>query len=381
MSSPLPREHPPVEAIQFDHELCANLHNRIFQIGWMASAPGRTLESCPSQTWWEYYSPPTEFTARLNDGLVQFLKRACFHPEAPEFFYLISALTNSKWILDYPSFEYRDTDRYVLLHPATGFKMGDEVGLVFDQHTCKATFIEDSDDSGPILDNGYGWKPLEDIYNAYLEMIEEEKVEVSSPEGTWTRKSNCDTFGPWRFHEFTNADVQKSVLAFKRLLDAIEMRLPLPQTTSPGSLRPQGTLSLPWADPSTLDAANIQPGTFARAFCEETAKWERRLSFRYVAPGIRIATVKELSAQPHHESYSKKHWYATGMMRDMPILLFCADDPAPPLNNANPERDTWLDCDGQPIRAGLYTNGNNGHNRSFQNGCRLILPFKFSSNG
>jgi hypothetical protein len=38
---------------------------------------------------------------------------------------------------------------------------------------------------------------LEDIFNAYLEMIGEGKVEVSSPEGTWTRKSCCESIGPW----------------------------------------------------------------------------------------------------------------------------------------------------------------------------------------
>ncbi|KAL2808979.1 hypothetical protein BJX63DRAFT_407193 [Aspergillus granulosus] len=374
MSSPPARQHPPVEAIQFDHQLCADLHNKIFQIGWVASAPGRTLESCPSQTWWEYFSPPTDFADRLDDGLVQFLKSAYFHKDAPEFFYFLSHLNYPKWLLDDGWVKDRGDDRYLLLYPATGFKLGDEMGLIFDQHTSKAAFVEDFEDMMPVVDNGYGWKPLEDIYNAYLEMIGEGKVEVSSPDGTWTRESHCDSIGPWLWHEFTDIDVQKSALAFKRLIDAIEERIPSQQPASSDSLHNRETFSLPWADSSTLDAAKIHAKTFARAFCEETAKWDRKLSFRYIAPGIRVPTVEEFIAQPFYESYSKKPWYKY-RPEGMPVLLFATS------SDASPQSGTWLYCEGKSIPAGVYTNGINGHNRAFQNSCRLILPFKFGSNG
>jgi hypothetical protein len=382
MSSPpfCPREgHPPVEAIQFDYDLCASLHNQIFKTGWTASAPGRTPESAPSQTWWEYFAPPADFANRLNGDLVQFLKRAYFHTDAPEFFYFLSGLNYPKNLLDDGWVRDRGDDRCALLYRATGFKMGDEMGVIFDQHTNKAAFVADFEDMIPILDYGYGWKPLEDIFQAYLEMIEEGKVEVSSPDGTWKRESSSDSIGPWLWHGFTDIDVKKSALAFKRLIDAIEARISSGQTASSDSAQDRGTFALPWADLSALDAAHILPGTFARAFCEETAKFT--LSFRYIAPGIRIATVDELIAQPHHEGYSQKPWYATNSMRGMPVLLFRADDATLASNDAVPERGTWLYNDGQSIPAGVYTNTAGGMNQVFQNGCRLILPFTFGSNG
>ncbi|KAJ0422934.1 hypothetical protein BJY00DRAFT_310536 [Aspergillus carlsbadensis] len=382
MSSPpfCPRRgHPPVEAIQFDYELCANLHNQIFRIGWSASAPDRTPESCPEQTWWEYFSPSAEFANRLSDGLVQFLKRAYFHTDAPEFFYFLSRLNYPKYLLDDGWVKDRGDDRYVVLYTATGFKSGDEMGLIFDQHTGKVAFVGDAEDMAPVLDYGYGWKPLEDIYRAYLEMIEEGKVEVSSPDDAWTRERSLDSIGPWLWHEFSDTDVRKAVSAFKHLIETIEARISSQQTASLDSVPGRETFTLPWADSSTLDAAHIQPGTFARAFCEETAKL--KLSFWYIAPGLRIPTAEELIAQPHYGSYSKKPWYATGNMRDMPVLLFRADDPTLPSNDVCPEHGTWLHNDDKPIPAGLYTNTPGGMNQAFQNGCRFILPFKFGSNG
>jgi hypothetical protein len=207
-------------------------------------------------------------------------------------------------LLDDGWVQYREDgdDRYVLLYTATGFKSDEEMGLIFDQYTNKAAFVEDFDEMMPVLDYGYGWKPLEDIFTAYLEMIQEGKVELSSPDGTWTRKSLYNSIGPWRLHEFSKSDVQKSAQAFKRLVDAIEARLPPREPTSPQKIQSRGTYSLAWAESSTLDAAHNQGDTYARAFCEETPKF--KVSFRYIAPGLRIPTVEELIAQPHHESYS-----------------------------------------------------------------------------
>jgi hypothetical protein len=321
-----------------------------------------------------------EFADRLNNSLVQFLKRAYFHPDAPAFFYFVSRLNYPKYLLDLGCFENREADRYVLLHAATGFKSGDEMGLIFDQHTCKAAFVEHFEDMMPVVDNGYGWKPLEEIYNAYLEMIDEGKVEVSKPDAsskklTWTRESNWDKIGPWLWHEFTDIDVRKSALAFKRLTDAIETRLPLQQPASTESVPQQETDSPPWGDSSVLDAAHIPVGTFARAFCEETARLGCNLSFQYIAPGIRIPTAEEFIAQPFYARHTQKPHYS------MPVYLFCTEDPANPSNSATPESVTWLYHDEEAIPAGLYTKGHSRMSQLCQDSCHLILPFKFGSNG
>jgi hypothetical protein len=94
-----------------------------------------------------------------------------------------------------------------------------------DQYTCKGAFVELSDDLLPIVDNGYGWKPLESIYSAYLDMIKEGKVQTCVPNGKLRKQSKSDNFGPWIFHDYTAADIEKSVEAFNRLLDAIETRI------------------------------------------------------------------------------------------------------------------------------------------------------------
>lgn len=128
MANSATRRHPQVEAIRLDYELCSNLHNQIFQIGWEGS--GRSPESCPTQTWWERFAPSTEISNRLNADLVEFLKRAYSHENAPTFFYFLRPLTWCENLLDDPWFEDRGTDRFINLHYATGFKMGDEMGLI-----------------------------------------------------------------------------------------------------------------------------------------------------------------------------------------------------------------------------------------------------------
>jgi hypothetical protein len=68
----------------------------------------------------------------------------------------------------------------------------------------------------------------------------------------------------------------------------------------------------------------------------------------------------------------------------MPVLLFRADDPTLPSNNADPSPDGWhhYDCGEKiPIPAGLYVNHDDRMNRPFQNGCRFLLPFTLGSNG
>lgn len=247
-----------------------------------------------------------------------------------------------------------------------------------DQYTCKGAFVELSDDLLPIVDNGYGWKPLESIYGAYLDMIKEGKVQTCVPNGKLSKQSKSDNFGPWIFHNYTTADIEKSVEAFNRLLDAIEIRINGSQRTV--EIVNCQEVVLPWTDQTALDAAGIQPYTFARAFCEETAKCARKLSFRYVAPGIRIPTMEEFIAQEFKGKSRMKH----PLSPKMPVSLFIVDDDSLPSNHAVPNCDTWLCYDGSEdtsIPAGLYLVGDDRLNQAFENSCRLLLPFKLGSNG
>jgi hypothetical protein len=128
MTDSVTRRHSKVEPISLDYELCATIHNQIFQIGW--EGDGRSQKSCPTQSWWERFAPSTEISNRLNADLVEFFKRAYSRENAPPFFYFLGPLTRCKDLLDDTWFEDRETDRFIILHHATGFRMGDEIGLM-----------------------------------------------------------------------------------------------------------------------------------------------------------------------------------------------------------------------------------------------------------
>lgn len=129
MTCPTARQHPKVEPIRLDYETCANLHNRIFQIAW--SSTNKNTESWSLQTWWERFSPSEQIASRLNADLIEFLKRAYYHDNAPAFFYFLQPLTTCEHLLDDPWFEDRGKDRFINLHHATGFNCGDEMGLLY----------------------------------------------------------------------------------------------------------------------------------------------------------------------------------------------------------------------------------------------------------
>jgi hypothetical protein len=84
------------------------------------------------------------------------------------------------------------------------------------------------------MKNKWLWRPLQHILQADLEMITEEKVTVGR-----SLKSEFESplvSFPWGIHQHTQRDVHLAVVAFSRLPDAIESRLP-PKSTHilPGS--------------------------------------------------------------------------------------------------------------------------------------------------
>jgi hypothetical protein len=64
--------------------------------------------------------------------------------------------------------------------------------------------------------------PLQQILGAYLEMIDEGKVEIFTE-----IKFPLAQFFPWEYYQYTQRDIDKSITIFNRLLDAIEHRLPV----------------------------------------------------------------------------------------------------------------------------------------------------------
>ncbi|RAK80813.1 uncharacterized protein BO72DRAFT_421824 [Aspergillus fijiensis CBS 313.89] len=373
----------------FDYELCAELHNRIFLIAWAGA--GKTLENSSIPTWWGHFQPSEELAARYHPHLVRFFQRVYYHPEAPEFCYYLENLNTPHSLIDEHFNDIFDgRDCYV--HR-------------FDQITCKAVFAESREATHPILNYGHGFRPLEDIYADYLQMITENKIEARV-DGQWPTgdigtdtlcDSTFDTIGPWRIHTYTAADVDKAVQAFQDLVHEIEIRLP---SSSSSSSRDSAQLTLPWSDPAVRSEAHLVPNSFINRFCTVTsAAIPRPVRFRYFAPGIRLPTEAEFRAQP-----LRNLEYQSAMRRALPVarplkptLLFLADDPAANAPGQTvttvPNPDLCLNSlladfgddkhrrTAAPRPAGLYLTADDRRVKSCENGCRLLLPFGIGRHG
>ncbi|KAF7117993.1 hypothetical protein CNMCM5793_007362 [Aspergillus hiratsukae] len=295
-----------------DHERCSALHNEILYKGWVGS--GRRAEEFPSQTWWDYNAPPQDIINRLSPSLVSFLKQARFLPygEYPDysFFYFVGNLMNSEGLLsmaEFASYPYIDDDRFVFLYYATPYKTGDQQGIFFDQETSTAAFVGDLADITAMCQRGWGWKPLEVILDAYLEMIDEGKVFAALDSEASEECEMLYSFPPWRIRAFSDTDLEKAVTAMRRLLDAIETRLPAQRP-------PKEKKTLPWCD--ILDKEYLPTSSFAYQFLTRIAEWP--VSIKYIAPGIYFPNKPD--QQPYLSTQSEPE-----EPESMPLRIFHID--------------------------------------------------------
>lgn len=205
---------------------------------------------------------------------------------------------------------------------------------------------------------------MQNILQAYLEMIEEGKVQASSnmAEGQ-EAVHETPRFFPWQYHQYTAQDIAKANNALTRLLDAIEHRLP--QTPRDPELQ------LPYS-PAILDEAKIPINSFIRSFFSEMSP--RTLKFRYIAPGISIQSPAQFAARPWKDISRKDH---SGHI--VPFLLFRGDESSSlsykQLYFPDPE-----DKD-QGVSTGLYVLPTFSGAHGFGNACRLLLPFNIGGHG
>ncbi|KAJ6142712.1 hypothetical protein N7471_002165 [Penicillium samsonianum] len=114
--------------------------------------------------------------------------------------------------------------------------------------------------------------PLQQILGAYLEMINEGKVEIFTED-----KFPAAQFFPWEYYQYTQRDIENSITAFNRLLNAIEHRHRPPVQSAKIAINyPQ----------SVLDEAFTPNKSFVRSFL--SALPSREIQFRYIAPGLQI---------------------------------------------------------------------------------------------
>lgn len=124
-----PKDHTPM-----DHELCAELHNRIVEIVW-TGATGQPIEEMKTKTWWEHYGDAASAGDRLlSPSLTKFFKLARMLPDDLQFFYYASSLPSPEgdlwgnwqtWMM-----VSDNVPRYMLLY-YFGYPVGHTMGMLY----------------------------------------------------------------------------------------------------------------------------------------------------------------------------------------------------------------------------------------------------------
>ncbi|KAI9035706.1 uncharacterized protein KD926_002987 [Aspergillus affinis] len=350
-----------------DYERCAALHNEILT----RAVKGRGVEM-PSKhlTWWEARAPSEEVANSLHPSLTKFLKRAWDENVLPQWsvlFLYIGALKSPDTLRDRMDlYEDEDEDgRFIKLYKSSHFRGLDNEGIVFDQTTLKATFIEDYNDTSTITSRPWGWMPLEVILDSYLDMIDDGKVQtISEDQAKLVKLDNpsCRVMDQWIIHYYTKTELERATAAFKRLVNLIESRI----LHRADSITP---MHLPWHNPATFSNQDILPPfSFAYQFLKAISSCTVR--FRYIAPGIRFPTVSEFQHQPITDFITSPYNHHGQRPGDCPLRVFQIDN----VEQQPVPRDQGFGL--HNIAAGFYIHPVVERWPHFwSNGCRLLLPF------
>ncbi|RDW67219.1 uncharacterized protein DSM5745_09085 [Aspergillus mulundensis] len=363
---------------RMDYERCAALHNELLTR--VVKAKGGSMPPAPP-SWWEARAPPPEVADALHPSLIEFLKRAWDEDVLlkPLFFFIGALKFPEGFFEDDVRYSFGLVDepgRFLKLYQAAGFRMGDDEGLLFDQKSMKASFVEDYNDTKYITSHEWSWMPLEVILDSYLQMIDEGKVTAipaTLPE--LRRDFTVGVVEPWMIHQYTKTDLERATTAFKRLIHAIESRVENQKKDKPIAL-----LDLPWHDPAIYNKDILPSFSFAHEFL--TAISACKVSFRYIAPGIRFPTTPEFNNQPITDFVTSPHRNLGQFPGNCPLRLFQVDT------------DTDTETAGELVGPCDYHNGIHNITPGFyinpvverwplfwSNGCRLFLPFGIGRQG
>jgi len=269
------------------------------------------------------------------------------------------------------------------------------------------------------FDSPEGWygEKLESVLTVYAEMIRRGKV-VALPQnvsrglqyirmegGEWRQtmvgpEKDPETgavrmdrgFEPWTIVAWTPKDLEDCLNVWEMLVAAVERRLPLDAAgldrlsitiftaNRAGVTDPATSQGL--YDEATIDAAGVPKDGFLYHFLTRA----RKPRFTLIAPGLRVQTPAEFSAQPfvqNHRQHQTADEHADPGSTP-PFLLFCHDDRTDPVpNQSTPpcytSRNTQAPAD-WPV--GLYIDRCSPHDDPFPfaDGCRLKLPFTLGAN-
>jgi hypothetical protein len=232
----------------------------------------------------------------------------------------------------------------------------------FDQEENTAIMCVDLDDTDTIQNGRVGWYLLEDVLEAWLDMIEKGKV-AAIPEA-----DNVEE--PWTMAPYSPSILQDTLNVFKLLVQEIESRMPEGATGTR-----DGSASSPLIDEAVLDAANPQRG-FAYHFTQQA----NRPHFRFIAPGLEIPTHASMTAQPF-ASFRQSHADA---IETIPILLFRFIDGttpcmAPVSKDECPFGYPFNELSSYP--AGLYLSSTSSSGHCFEDESTLVLPYRIGARG
>jgi hypothetical protein len=211
-------------------------------------------------------------------------------------------------------------------------------------------------DSDTICNGRTAWHPLENILEAWLDMIEKGKI-VASPD-------ESERF-PWTLVPYSQTILEDTIDAYNRLVEEIESRMPAdsPVTIDAGR---------PLIHNAILDTANPRRG-FVYQFARKTTKPR----FRFLAPGLEFQPESGTTPQPFASLR-----YSTEDVYIHPVLLFCATDGATPCTAPPSEHSPFhYRFDNIPYPAGLYFSCTDDCDNVWEDECRLVLPFGVGAKG
>lgn len=252
----------------------------------------------------------------------------------------------------------------------------------FDQETELAAFVPDWEEMIWSDRERWPWRPLQNILQVYLDMLDEGKITTYSDRRKESEYCFFGTF-PWESRQYTAIDVERAVNAFIRLLDAIEIRLPSNSTHSThASDHKQPSfegIALPYSE-SVMETSFIEADSFVKSFL--SALPIRHLKFCHIAPGIRLQTPIEFINQPladrRHNVLIPDLYSTDQETPSFPLLLFRGER-----ENKSPWTRPWFpDGKAENIPSGLYIEPTDkDFNWESGNRSRLLLPFSIGRNG
>ncbi|KAF1976623.1 hypothetical protein BU23DRAFT_565770 [Bimuria novae-zelandiae CBS 107.79] len=249
---------------------------------------GHAPEDLHLVTWYEFHvQNVNKASGELSKELLGFLKGAYDLGGVHHFHYYASGLL------------YPGDDMFAFLDQICGYKEH-QVNIYdgyhrrlksrklrrSDQHTNTAIMcmsIHDTD--GLCQPDRINWLPLEDILAAWLDMLRVGKVKAEPP-GVGSIRYYSNKFDPWILLQYSNKQLEEAVSVFDSLVTAIESRMP--------QLDPDiRALNVTMFDQETLTSAKIP-----RGFVFEFPRKVRQPRFRFIAPGLDVATPQSISNQP-----------------------------------------------------------------------------------